>query len=140
VSKCGGWGGLNDHTYFVRRASAAFESVSTGQLATAYDDVQPAVRVSHNPEWLFWYHTNVNGVRVALVPPCQFNVLSLRNMSGSLCFDFASVHSSVHTELFHCSTTPRNPVVGACQTATNREGRIDLTALGDRRICPKMLS
>jgi hypothetical protein len=100
AGRCGDWGGLNDRTYFLRRASAAFDAVSVGQLAAAYMHVAPDPNKAffvHNPEWLLLHAvTALHGsVRVALAPPCQFNSLTLRNLTSSRCFDRAVVSSSV---------------------------------------------
>jgi hypothetical protein len=156
ASQCGDWGGLNDRTYFMRRESPAFEAVSVGQLSAAYDDVAPSRKNAyfvHNPEWLLLHAVISLNVQVALVPPCLFNTLTLRNLTIAQrnltlprCFDRAVVASSAdwtdEYSRFRCNLMAPDPrlrhVDPARPCSAHPKGAIDAEAISNSgvRVCP----
>lgn len=130
---CGAYSGINDHTYFFKRDSPAFDAVRLGQLLHAYEAVRPPLWARQNPEYLLRTATDTYNVRVGLVAPCHFSSVCLRNSTSvGPCIDwsswFANIAISERTKQ-HCRPYPNFPMLRAlrtCQTAANPRGRVVL--------------
>jgi hypothetical protein len=121
ASACGAWGGVNDRTYFLRRNSVAFDAVRLGQLEWAYRKLKTNTS-GNNPEWLLYEALSAAKARIGYVAPCHFSSFSVRNLTGLICFDRATVLTN--TDAQNCKAFGSPTILKSCQAPGNDKGLV----------------
>jgi hypothetical protein len=127
ASACGAWGGVNDRTYFLRRNSVAFDAVRLGQLEWAYRKLKTNTSGNNhtsgnNPEWLLYKALSAAKARIGYVAPCHFSSFSVRNLTGLICFDWATVLTN--TDAQNCKALGSPAILKSCQAPGNENGLV----------------
>lgn len=127
---CGSFAGLNDHTYFFKRNSPAFEAVRLGQLTHAYLAKTPPPFAMQNPEYLLLQAMVAQGAKIALVAPCHFSAVAVRNSTDvGLCIDWSTWFANIDASMDpYCRRYPNRVMPGRLATCgttkDNHHGQI----------------